>query len=298
MSGFAYRRCFGIVVWFLVACLSGRAEASDRYHVHKDLVYSEVQGGLTLDLYLPAESEESVPCILVIQGGGFNAQNGQKFKPFAEFLAEHGFAAALMAYRGRPDHHYKDTVADTKAAVRFIREVSETFAIDPDRIGAMGRSAGGTLAALLAVTGGMDSFEGRGGHAEFSSRIQAAVAYAGVFDFVARFTDEDHIALQPKVDEKKRTNGEWIGPDFSPSNQDWIQASAITHVDKEDSPILLIHCQDDTTVPWLQSQLMYDAMKGVGMEVSLIYYKEGGHGFNRLGDQPLNDMLEYFRESL
>ena len=298
MGGFAYRGYFRVIAYIVILCLSGRAEASDRIQVHKDLVYSEVHGGLTLDLFLPVKTQESVPCILVIQGGGFNAQNGQKFKPFAEFLAEHGFAAALMAYRGRPDHGYRDTVADTKAAVRFIRKVSEQYSIDSDRLGAMGRSAGGTLAALLAVTGGVDSFEGVGGHAEYSSRIQAAVAYAGVFDFVTRFTDEDQIALQPKVEEKIRTNGEWIGPEFSPSNQDWIQASAIAHVDKKDPPMLLIHCQDDSTVPWLQSQVMYDAMKGVGMNVSVIYYKEGGHGFNGLGDRPLNDMLDYFRESL
>lgn len=298
MGGFAYRRCFGIVGLVAIGCLLSKAAGSDRIQIHKDLVYSEVPVGLTLDLYLPATSEELVPCVLVIQGGGFNAQNGQKFKSFAEFLAEHGFAAALMAYRGRPDHCYRDTVADTKAAVRFIRKVSETYSIDPDRLGAMGRSAGGTLAALLAVTGGMDSFEGEGGHSEYSSRIQVAVAYAGVFDFVSRFTDEEQIALQPRVEEKMRTNGEWIGPEFSPSNYDWIQASAITHVDNQDPSILLLHCQDDVTVPWLQSKVMHEAMKGVGMDVSVIYYKEGGHGFNRLGDQPLNDMLDYFRESL
>ena len=92
----------------------------------------------------------------------------------------------------------------------------------------MGRSAGGTLTALLAVTGDDEELEGNAGHPEFSSRIQAAVAIAGVFDFVARFTDERHIALQPNVDKKLVSNGEWIGPPFSPDNEHWLRASAIS----------------------------------------------------------------------
>ena len=162
----------------------------------------------------------------------------------------------------------------------------------------MGRSAGGTLAGLLAVTGGMESFEGEGGHPDYSSRIQAAVAYAGVFDFVSRFTDEKQIALQPNVETKVISNGKWVGPSFSPDGKDWIHASVITHVDKEDPPILLIHCEDDATVPWLQSELLFEAMKEVGADVSQIYYKEGGHGFKGRGEQSMASMVEFFKETL
>ena len=289
-------RIFAVLILLLSSL--GAIEQEDRFVVHKDLVYSEVNGGLTLDLFLPDEMTEKVPCILVIQGGGFRPQNGQKFRPFAEYLVQHGYAAALISYRGSPDHHYLDTVADTKAAVRFVRKVSKKYAIDSKRIGAMGRSAGGTLAGLLAVTGGMDTFEGKGDHSEYSSRIQAAVSFAGVFDFVARFTDEEHIALQPKVKTKVVSNGKWVGPAFSPDNNDWVQASAITHVDKDDPPMLFLQCKDDTTVPWLQSQEMYEAMKEVGVDVSLKYYEIGGQGFNKLGEQSLREIGKYFKEKL
>lgn len=283
---------------FMAGAIFAAPNEKASFVVHKDLVYSSPEMELTLDLFLPQEVSESVPCILVIQGGGFNAQDGQKFRPFAEYLAEQGFAAALIAYRGRPDHQYKDTVADTKAAVRFVRKTAEQYSIDPKRIGAMGRSAGGTLAGLLAVTGGLESFEGEGGHAAYSSRIQAAVAYAGVFDFVSRFTDDKQIALQPNVETKVISNGKWVGPPFSPDGKEWIHASAITHVDKEDPPILLIHCEDDAIVPWLQSELMFEAMKKVGADVSQIYYKEGGHGFTGRGEQSMAAMVEFFKETL
>jgi dipeptidyl aminopeptidase/acylaminoacyl peptidase len=124
------------------------------------------------------------------------------------------------------------------------------------------------------------------------------VTYAGVFDFVARFTDERHIALQPNVKTKIKSNGEWVGPAFSANNSDWIQASAINHIDANDPPMLFLQCKDDSTVPWRQSQEMYERVKKAGVETSLTYYETGGHGFQNLGDKPMEDMLQFFREKL
>lgn len=266
--------------------------------VHKGLVYSKTDRELTLDLFLPPRADKPVPCVIVIQGGGFAAQNGQRFRPFAEYLAEHGFAAALIAYRGRPDHTYQQTVADIKAAVRYVRKAGSRYNIDAARIGAMGRSAGGTLAALLAVTGGVKELEGEAGNPEYSSQIQAAVALAGVFDFVSRFTDQRQIDLQPNVKRKIVTNGEWIGTEFSKTDEHWLCASAITHVDKDDPPILFLACKDDATVPWIQSQQMYDAMKQVGIDAEIDLYSSGGHGFRGLGERPLADTVRFFRKTL
>jgi len=295
-----------VISWAVLACAiavhpvlgANAAEGKQTFTVREGLVYSEVDERLRMDLYLPEDRTKPVPCVIVIQGGGFNAQDGRKFRPFAVYLAEHGFAAALIAYRGRPDHKYLDTIADIKAAVRFVRKISGKYGIDPDRIGAMGRSAGGTLAALAAVTGGMKEFEGEGGHPELSSRIKAAVCYAGVFDFVARFTDGRQIALQPKLKTKIETNGEWIGVPFSRQNPHWLAASAINQVDADDPPMLLIHCKDDSTVPWLQSQAMYERLEEVGVEAAIKYYETGQHGFKDLGTDPLEEMVRFFTRIL
>lgn len=292
-----------IVQWTLLICgiLPQPALSEDEprpFIIRQDLHFSETVPELTLDLYVPTGADKPTPCIMVIQGGGFKPQNGQRFRPFAVYLAEHGFAAALISYRGRPDYKYLDTIADTKAAVRFVREVSGKYNIDADRLGAMGRSAGGTLTALLAVTGDMKEFEGDGGHAESSSRIQAAVAFAGVFDFIGRFTDEQQIALQPGHKTKIQSNGEWIGPPFSEGNEHWRKASAITHVDRGDAPIFFIHCKDDATVPWIQSRDMHERMKAAGVRSAIKYYDTGGHGFRGLGEKPMEEMVRFFRETL
>ena len=267
--------------------------------VRRGLSYSETIPSLSLDLYTPSEISSASPCIVVIQGGGFSAQTGEKFRPFAERLAQEGFAAALIAYRGRPNHEYRDTVADTKTAVRFIRKMSGEFGIDPDRIGAMGRSAGGTLVALLALTDDAPKWRTDGSHSEYSSRIQAGVAYAGVFDFVGRFENERQIALQPNVETKILSNGEWIGKPYSKTDPDWQTASATTHLDREDPPLLLMHCKDDATVPWFQSQDLYERMKQMGVPAEIELYETGGHGFRtKDADAPIKRMVAFFRERL
>lgn len=272
-------------------------EAASALTIHEGLVFAEPGEKLALDLFLPASTDAAVPCVMVIQGGGFSPQDGKRFRSFAEYLAEHGFAAATIAYRGRPKHTYKDTMADVQAAVRYVRSVSGEYGIDPNRIGAMGRSAGGTLAVLLAVT---DEPEGGGSEGPTqSSRIQAAVGFAGVYDFVARFTDAEQIALQPRHETKSGTNGEWIGEDFSADSAAWRDASAVNHVDAADPPVLLIHCKDDSTVPWPQSQQMYTKLREAGVDVEIEIYETGGHGCQpKDGGDPMARMVEFFKIAL
>jgi acetyl esterase/lipase len=271
----------------------GRAEEpsgeSADFTIVKRLKFSEADPALILDLYLPKTTDESVPCVITIQGGGFLAQDGQRFKSFAEHLASHGFSAALISYRGRPVHRHRDTVADVKASVRYIRSVSKRHEIDPTRIGATGRSAGGTLAALLAVTGDQSDPD---------SRIQAAVCFAGVYDFVSRFTDAEQLALQPRHETKLNTNGEWIGTAFSPTDKDWLQASAITHVDPKDPPILFLQSRDDATVPWIQSRDMHGAMTKAGISSELKIYETGGHSVRPKSENSLDAMVAFFRKHL
>lgn len=270
----------------LVSLLSLTSLFAGDFSVITSLEYSNPESKLTLDLYLPDTPATARPCVIVIQGGGFRPQDGQRFKPLAEHLAENGFAAALISYRGRPDHQYKATSTDVFDSVRYIRSVAEKYKIAPDRIGATGRSAGGTLAALLTV------------NAPAESQIQAAVCFAGVFDFISRFTDPDQLAIQPGHAAKIRSNGEWIGAPFAASAPDWIAASAISHIDSKDPPILFLHSRNDSTVPWQQSRDMHAAMQKAGIASEIKLYKDGGHTVKPKGENALDAMVEFFRKYL
>ncbi|QDT39498.1 alpha/beta hydrolase [Stratiformator vulcanicus] len=283
----------------LLATATGNGEDAPRsvreYKVHQGLRYPTAEPRLKLDLYVPLDAAEPMPCVVVIQGGGFKPQTGQRFRPMAEHLAEHGFAAALISYRGRPKHTYRETMADVEAAVRFIREISDEYGIDPDRIGAMGRSAGATLAVLLAVTPEKNEGRQAGNDEPYPARIQAAVGIAGVYDFVGRFVDREQIAIQPNLDTKLVTNGEWIGSTYAPTDKDWLRASAINHVDAEDPPILLLHSKNDRTVPWQQSQRMHAELAKAGGSAELEISDNGGHSGPR---NSKTKMVAFFEKML
>ena len=121
-------RIFAVLILLLSSL--GAIEQEDRFVVHKDLVYSEVNGGLTLDLFLPDEMTEKVPCILVIQGGGFRPQNGQKFRPFAPAILEEyadeyfdGPMNEYMQFVAKAKHDYSSvTHIDGTARVQVVKK--------------------------------------------------------------------------------------------------------------------------------------------------------------------------------
>lgn len=289
-----------VVLLFMLLCSYSLDSMPEIEKKHSFTVYEKLKflktetEDLTLDLFIPNAVYEPIPCIVVIQGGGFKSQDGQRFRDFAEYIAENRYAAALISYRGLPENTYNTTIKDVKSAVSYICQESAKYAIDKENIGVMGRSAGATLTALLAI-GSDELFEKTD---EFNScTIKAAVAYAGVFDFISRYKDSAQIVLQPNLNTKITSNSKWIGSAFSEDNQNWKNASAINHVDKRDPPILFIHCKDDHVVPWIQTRDMYNKMKDAGINADKLYFENGGHGFH-VGEKELylGPMLSFFRK--
>ncbi|MCB1123750.1 MAG: alpha/beta hydrolase [Verrucomicrobiae bacterium] len=130
---------------------------------------------LQLDLFIPENHEQKMPAIVCIHGGGWWQGNRKSFHAVAATLAERGYVAAAISYRLSGEAPFPAAIQDCKAAVRWLRANAESYSINPRFIGAIGHSAGGHLAALLATSGGVADLEGEGGNARFSSSIQAAV---------------------------------------------------------------------------------------------------------------------------
>jgi acetyl esterase/lipase len=137
--------------------------------IKKDLVYTQVDGkDLLADAYLPKGGEKPAPAVLVIHGGGFKSGSKEKpkFPEIATYLAERGFACFSINYRlvdkarfdalkGEAKEAYrvagsKKAFADTAAAVEWVRANHEKFNIDPERVAAMGGSAGALCAFSTA----------------------------------------------------------------------------------------------------------------------------------------------------
>ncbi len=119
-----------------------------------NLTYRRVDGEeLKLDAYLPLRHNRPTAGVVLIHGGGW--QNGDKslYASFGATLARLGWAAFAVNYRLAPRAHFPAGLSDVRHAVAWIRAHAARFGIDPRRIAALGDSAGGNLAALVATAG-------------------------------------------------------------------------------------------------------------------------------------------------
>ena len=258
-----------LLVSFLLAApvLFGQApnfSVPDAVDVKADLVYAQYgEKGLRLDLYLPKTTPAgAIPGIIVVRGGGWRAGDKDGFAPIAAGLAARGFAAACIEYRVLPDFTIRDAVNDTKAAVRWMRANATRYGIRADAIGAIGGSAGGHLVSLLATSHKVAELEGAGGPPGVSSRLQAVVAMAPVVDFAA-------------MGPRGATGTTLFGDNVELATL----LSAVTHVDKDSAPFLLIHGNADTTVPIAQSQQMLERCQRAGVPVELVTLDGAPHAF-------------------
>ena len=152
---------------------AGRSSAPfDRVDVTRNVPFASVRDvdgaevRLTLDVYEPAgDAAPARPAIVWIHGGGFRPGTDKRqgyIVTLATAFAKRGYVSIAPDYRVRsaPDRDrpgtIRDAVADTQAALGWLREKSATLRVSPDRITVAGGSAGGRTAVGLATaeTGG------------------------------------------------------------------------------------------------------------------------------------------------
>src|SRR4051794_25618116 len=133
---------------------------------------------LAMDVVRPRASG-TYPGVVLIHGGGFNGGDPKALLPLAAKLAQAGYVAAAVSYRFTPRFQFPAQLHDVKAAVRFLRSNAERFSLQPDKMCAVGRSAGGTLALFLGLTRGVARLEGWSDYKEFSSAVDCAVNVSG-----------------------------------------------------------------------------------------------------------------------
>jgi acetyl esterase/lipase len=141
----------------------------------------------SVTVYLPAHEKRASTAVIVIPGGGHTElwMDHEGYR-VAEFLANHGIAAFVLKYRlaRAPGSAYsveKHALADAQRAIRLVRSQSAQWKLDPQRVGVMGFSAGGELAALTAsrFDGGApdsdDSVERQSSRPNFQALLYPAI---------------------------------------------------------------------------------------------------------------------------
>ena len=123
----------------------------------------------------------------MVHGGGFmmgDKGDGAGLSGVDQLLAA-GYAVASINYRLSAEAKYPAQINDAKAAVRFLRANAAKYNLNPDKFGAWGASAGGSLVSLLGTTCGVAELEGADlGNADQSSCVQAVVDWFGPIDFL------------------------------------------------------------------------------------------------------------------
>ncbi len=236
--------------------------------VFRDLEY--VQGGHErnrLDLYLPEKTDRLLPVIVWIHGGGW--RNDSKENPPGVGFASMGYGMASINYRLSQHAQFPAQIQDCKAAIRWLRANANKYNLDPGHIGVWGASAGGHLVALLGTTGGVKELEGTGGNLDQSSRVQAAVDLFGPTDF---------LTIGHPLNDPGGPVAPLIGGPPQDNKDKAAKASPITYVGKDAAPFLILHGDKDNLVPVHQSELLAEALKKVGVEVTLQILPGAGHG--------------------
>ena len=196
---------------------------------------------------------------------------------------------ASINYRLYPEGKFPNMIEDVKCAIRFLRAHASEHNLNPNRIAAIGPSAGGHLVSLLGtsdVSAGWDVGE----YLEQSSRVQAVVAMAPVTDLTRSFPNADIEAMR--------------GVGFGEDNI--VIASPITHVTPDDPPFLLIHGERDELVPYEQSLLMHDRLVQANVPVQLVIVQRAGHSltapdgtatptFDEINQTILNFLAQYLK---
>ncbi len=257
----------------------------------KDLQYAKSGGvGLTLNLARPKESTGPLPAVVCIHGGGFRAGKKEGYDGLIQQLAQRGYVAVTVEYRLAPAHKFPAAVHDVKAAVRWLRANAAKYRINPDRIGAMGGSAGATLALMLGVTPGVKEFEGDGGHLEYSSTVTCVVDIYGATDFTQSYGKSvDAAEVLPL----------FIGGDLSTHRRPHILASPLYWVTPLAAPMLIIHGTQDKYVAFEQGQWIYDRLKAAQVPVEILKLEGAGHGFKGEDAKKSDEaMFAYFDKQL
>jgi acetyl esterase/lipase len=206
-----------------------------RVEVLRDVPYGTGHARQRLDLYRPREPVRGAPVLLQIHGGGWTlGDKGDQGLPLMLTLAARGWICVAINYRLCPRDRFPASLVDCKRAVAWLRTHVAEYGGDPHCIVVTGGSAGGHLAALVALT--PDAPELQPGFEAADTRVAGCVPLYGVYDFL------DREGLRGDGGGMTRWLAQRVMP--CPPGDDarvWDWASPVAQVNADAPPFFVLH---------------------------------------------------------
>ncbi|MBB4684876.1 alpha/beta hydrolase [Amycolatopsis jiangsuensis] len=211
----------------------------------RNIAYAPGGKRFLLDVFRPREPVRDAPVLLQIHGGAWTIGNKEEQgQPLMRHLARRGWVCVAINYPLAPAHRWPAHIVAAKQALAWIREHIADYGGDPRFVAVTGGSAGGHLAALLALSQNDPALQP--GFAEADTSVQACVPHYGVYDIAASSgTEDSRYRLEGLL--AKRV----FEPDRDPRTHldDYRAASPMDRVSEEAPPFFVIHGRDDSLVP-------------------------------------------------
>ena len=219
----------------------------------------------TLTVFLPSGKNTSTAAVIICPGGGYGGLSmTHEGTEVAELFAKNGIAAFVLKYRLPSDKIMKQKefgpLQDAQEAMVLLRKDAKKWNLDTAKIGIMGFSAGGHLAAT------------------------AGTHFAGVIK------DDAHQFIRPNfmmliypvismTDSLTHKGSRYNLLGKMPTEEMKILFSNELQITQKTPPSFLVHSQDDPLVPVKNSLIFYESLLENKIPVEMHLYPKGGHGF-------------------
>jgi acetyl esterase/lipase len=224
-----------------------------------DVIYGRVEGSALLANIAYPDGPSLKPAILSVHGGRWRAGNRAdassiKVAQWAEF----GFFAMSIDYRLVGGSPAPAPQLDMLCAIRYVHAHAKEHNIDTSRIYLIGQSAGGHMVSLLA-TAGEAGFPRVGGWEKARTDVRAVISVAGTYELTGLSWGNLWTPITGDVNEARK------------------HASPINHVSSSTKPILVIHSDDDKSVPVQQATDFVEKLKAAGVQHRYVHFTDKGH---------------------
>ena len=248
--------------------------------------------------YIPEDINQQRTAIIVCPGGSYHwLDKNNEGRKVGEWLKANGIAAFVLHYRVAGIFaywsHYRvlwrgnrhpDMIRDLQRSIQFVRERAAGWGIDPNRVGVMGFSAGGHLAAMSALYGNTNFLD----LLALPSTVDIRPSFVASIYPVVTFHDKRYA--------HKRSRKGLLGelPQYQVRMQDSL--SLELHIPASCPAFFIVNCKNDPIVKYQNSELLDSALTAQGIPHKYIQYETGGHGFGASDEKGTSEARQWRNE--